>query len=141
LTVCDASVLVALLVPEAQSPSVLKMLQSAAPAFISDFAVGEVYSAIGIKLRTKQISAAQAEAILSDFDLWVGRSAERVVMQHQDMTQAARLVRRFDLGLRMPDALHLALAQRMDAAIATLDRRQSEAARSLDVPVRVFGEI
>jgi predicted nucleic acid-binding protein len=44
-------------------------------------------------------------------------------------------VRRFDLGLRAPDALHLAIARRLDATLVTLDRRLATAARELSVAV------
>jgi len=137
--ICDASVLVALLVPEPSSRAVLAALRDPASAMVSDFAVGEVFSAIAIKVRGKRLGAPEADTVLLDFERWTRRSTQRIAMQHEDMTQAAGLVRRFDLGLRMPDALHLALAQRLDAPIATLDRRQAEAARTLGVAVRVYG--
>jgi predicted nucleic acid-binding protein len=43
--------------------------------------------------------------------------------------------RRFNLGLRAPDALHLAMARRLDATFVTLDRRLATAARELGVAV------
>jgi predicted nucleic acid-binding protein len=44
-------------------------------------------------------------------------------------------VRRFDLGLRAPDALHLAITRRLDATLVTLDRRLAAAANQLGVAV------
>ena len=44
-------------------------------------------------------------------------------------------VRRFDLALRAPDALHLAVARRLDATLVTLDRRLTAAARELGIAV------
>ena len=44
-------------------------------------------------------------------------------------------VRRFDLGLRAPDALHLAIARRLDATLVTLDRRLAAAAGELGIAV------
>jgi hypothetical protein len=46
-------------------------------------------------------------------------------------------VRRFDLGLRAPDALHLATARRLDATLITLDRRLATAAQEMGIPVKV----
>ena len=46
--------------------------------------------------------------------------------------------RRFDLRLRAPDALHLAIACRLDATLVTLDRRLAEAARELGVRSRTL---
>jgi hypothetical protein len=52
-----------------------------------------------------------------------------------DARPADIYARRFDLGLRAPDALHLAIARRLDATLVTLDRRLATAARELGVPV------
>jgi hypothetical protein len=46
---------------------------------------------------------------------------------------AGVFVRRFDLALRVPDALHLAIARRLDVALVTLDRRLATAAGELGV--------
>jgi predicted nucleic acid-binding protein len=43
-------------------------------------------------------------------------------------------VRRFDLKLRAPDALHLAICRRLQARLVTLDNNLARAARALDVP-------
>jgi predicted nucleic acid-binding protein len=40
--------------------------------------------------------------------------------------------------LRTPDALHLAIAARLDASIVTLDRRMERAAREFGIAVEVF---
>ena len=52
-----------------------------------------------------------------------------------DIRLAAAYVRRFDLALRAPDALHLAVAGRLDVPLGTLDRRLATAARELGVAV------
>ena len=46
-------------------------------------------------------------------------------------------VRRFDLRLRALDALHLAIARRVDATLITLDRRLASAARELGIAVEM----
>ena len=40
-----------------------------------------------------------------------------------------------DLGLRTGDALHIAIARRTGATLATFDKRMGEAARSVEVAV------
>jgi uncharacterized protein len=50
-----------------------------------------------------------------------------------DVRLAGIYVRRFDLGLRAPDAVHIAIARRLDATLVTLDRRLAAAARELGV--------
>ena len=45
--------------------------------------------------------------------------------------------RRFDLGLRAPDALHLAITRRLDATLVTLDRRLATAAGELGIAAEV----
>ena len=44
---------------------------------------------------------------------------------------------RLPLALRAPDALHLAIARRLDVALVTLDRRMAAAAKELGVAVEV----
>ncbi len=54
-------------------------------------------------------------------------------MYAADMRLAGVFVRRFDLTLRVPDALHLAIARRLDVALVTLDRRLTTAAGELGI--------
>ncbi len=132
---CDASVLVSFIVPELTSDAVFEMIRVSERAIVSDFAFGEVCSAMSIRVRKSEIDAKEAEKILSLLDDWTDRNAQRVTTEPRDIAQATRLVRRFDLGLKMPDALHLALANRLDAPIATQDRKQAAAATALGLRV------
>ena len=52
-----------------------------------------------------------------------------------DVRVAGSFVRQFDLALRVPDALHLAVARRLDLVLVTLDRRMVAAAKELGVAV------
>jgi predicted nucleic acid-binding protein len=54
-------------------------------------------------------------------------------MYAADIRLAGVFVRRFDLALRVPGALHLAIARRLDVALVTLDRRLATAAGELGV--------
>ena len=54
-----------------------------------------------------------------------------------DVRLAYAYVRRFDLALRAPDALHIAIDRRLDVSLATVDRRLAAAAGELGVTVEV----
>jgi predicted nucleic acid-binding protein len=132
---CDASILVPLFVPEKASERVDAFLRKNMHSLISDFAIGEFSATISTKLRRADITLAQAERILTDFDLWISNNGTRVVTQADDLVIATRLVRRFDLALRMPDALYIALASRLSVSLATLDRHQAIAGRTIGIRV------
>jgi len=68
----------------------------------------------------------------------VRRQVSPVDIQPADARLAYAYVRRFDLMLRTPDALHLAIAARFDASIVTLDRRMERAARELGITVELL---
>jgi hypothetical protein len=52
-------------------------------------------------------------------------------MTSADVTAAAGFLRRLDLTLRRQDALHIAIAQRVGAALFTFDQQMTSAARAL----------
>ena len=83
----------------------------------------------------KNLSLGNAQDRLAAFDDWIAAEANLVDVEGADVRLAARFVRRFDLMLRAPDALHLAMCRRLNATIATLDRRLAVAAQALDIPV------
>ena len=47
----------------------------------------------------------------------------------------ARVLRRLDLPLRTPDAINIAIAQRIDAALATFDDKMRAAATAIGVSI------
>jgi uncharacterized protein len=52
-----------------------------------------------------------------------------------DLRQAERFLRRLDLPLRAPDAIHIAITQRLDLELATFDERMADCAKRLGVKV------
>ena len=52
-----------------------------------------------------------------------------------DIKTAEAFLRRLDLGLRTADALNIAIAQRMRAALITFDERMASSARVLGLSV------
>jgi predicted nucleic acid-binding protein len=48
---------------------------------------------------------------------------------------ADQILRRLDVNLRTPDALHITIAQRLNATLLTFDRSMAAAARALGMAV------
>ena len=105
--------------------------------WVSDFAAAEVASALSRLVRIGRLQAADGTACLFDFDVWRGAMTLSAEIHAVDVRLADAYVRRFDLGLRTPDALHLAIARRLDATLVTLDRRLATAGRELGIAVEV----
>ena len=136
----DASVLVPRLVEEEHSDAVVTYLASNRDErFISDFAAAEVASALSRLVRMHRLTAADAVILLSDFDIWRAETSSVAEVHAVDARLAYAYVRRFELMLRAPDALHLAIARRLDATLVTVDGRLANAARELGVAVKMPG--
>ena len=74
---------------------------------------------------------------LADFDDWRAGATEAADMDPHDCRVANYYVRRFNLGLRAPDALHAAICRRLELRLVTLDRRLAAAAMELGIDVMV----
>jgi predicted nucleic acid-binding protein len=130
----DASVLVALFTEDAltaKADSVLRV--RAAVVAVSDFAAAEFASAVARLVRTRELSTNAARGVFSTFDAWAARAAARVETTAADVAAAAAYLRRLDLTLRTPDALNIAIAQRIDADLLTFDRRMHASAWALGI--------
>ena len=95
---------------------------------------------MGRDVRSDRLTATAGREALDLFDIWTTSVAELVEVLPGDHRTAAGLVRRFDLGLRAPDALHLAVCLRLGLPILTFDRRQAAAAAALGVACDPAGE-
>lgn len=137
---CDTSVLVALLTSESTTPAIKRWFAGLDDSLVSaDWSIAEFHSAIAIKVRTGQLTEAQAAETLELFEqlgagglrwLPVSRSAFRV---------AALLVDDRRYNLRGGDALHLAVAQELGIKrFATLDANQRDYAERLGLGLEVF---
>jgi predicted nucleic acid-binding protein len=131
----DASVVVPVFREEPRSECVGAFLSAArGPLFVSDFAVGEVSSAFARLVRMGEISAENAAARIELLDDWVATIAEPIETDAADIRLAGRIVRRFALGLRFPDAVHIASAQLRSLTLVAGDQLMISAARELGVP-------
>jgi len=134
----DASVVLPTLIAEPTTEAVYDCLGTGdRELLISDFAAAEVAAALSRLVRMALLTNADASARLADFDAWRETMSSPVDIREADVRLAYIYVRRFDLGLRAPDALHLAIARRLDATLVTLDRRLADAARELGVSIDI----
>lgn len=129
-------VLLALLTadPLAQRPD--RMLRREMPVLVvSDWAAAEFASAVARRVGMGQLGVEQAHALFPAFDGWGNGCADRVELAPTDLAVASALLRRLDLALRTPDAVHVAMAQRVDATLATFDAKLADAARRTGLAV------
>ncbi len=135
----DASFILPTLMQEANTEAVYAFITKAEePLVIGEFAAAEVASAMSRLVRTQRLTSSDASRRLADFDAWRTASTGDVDVQASDVRLASLYVRRFDLMLRAPDALHAAICRRADLRLVTLDRRLAAAARALGVTVELL---
>lgn len=140
----DASFLIPMLVREPISEVVRNFIaEIEQELLVSDFAAVEVASGLSRLVRTGLLTAAEATDRLTDFETWRAASATPADGHSADARLAYTYVRRVELMLRAPDALHLAMAHRLQATLVTFDRRLSRAATALgimtQIPERISG--
>lgn len=130
----DADILVSLLSPDANTPRAQAAVGKRLPqVVVSDFGGAEFASAISRRVRMREIPAAEGRSILSDYDRWIAATAEVERILPTDVALCASYLRRLDLPVRTPDALHIALASRLGAAILSLDKQLLSSAAKLGV--------
>lgn len=129
----DTSVLLPAFHEDGHSERVSDWLAGLDNFAFSRWTVAEISSALGIQVRSRRLTAEARRKIESELDGWlVGRPV--CAMTDSDLVQARRLLRD-DVRLRTPDALHLALVQRLGYSLATLDDDMAAAARTLGLEV------
>lgn len=134
----DASVLLPTIIEEPASAAVDRFcVEWPDTLVVSDFAAAEVASGLSRLVRTRQLEPEDARARLTDFDAWRTGATVGFDLVASDARLADIYVRRFDLMLRAPDALHTAICRRLGLTLVTLDRRLATAARELGLEVRI----
>jgi uncharacterized protein len=134
----DASVLVALFTDDPFTLRADTFLRANAWVLIvSDYAAAEFASVIARHVRTRDITPKNARIAFSTFDAWTARATQRTEIRAADVTAAEAFLRRLDLTLRTPDAVNIAIAQRIGATLVTFDDKMIASARALGTPVAV----
>lgn len=132
----DTSVIVALFTNDSLSSKADAFLRANTSQIeISDFAAAEFASAVARKVRTRDLTRADALAAFSTFDEWLVRGVKRLFVRSGDVAAADAILRRLDLSLRAPDALNIALAHRAHATLVTFDKGMAKNARAMNVDV------
>ncbi len=130
----DASVLVALHTPDRFQERATRFIETLRPELLlSDFGAAEFSSAVARMVRTSMLAETEARICFTDFDAWMARGVVEMPVISADIRIADGFVRRLDPPLRAPDAIHLAIAQRLGASLATFDRQMVAAAANFGV--------
>ncbi len=136
----DTCVLLAVLMPEAHSTTAAAFLeQASAPLAISSWSITEIHSALGLKVRTKALSASQAEAVLHGFERSLAPGLLELELEPQDFRNANACLRGWRSSLRAGDALHLAIASGRGATLCSLDAPFVAAAQQLGLDAQLLG--
>jgi predicted nucleic acid-binding protein len=102
---------------------------------VSDLARAEFASVMALRVRTQRMDESAAREAFAKVDTWVAAAALPAKLENGDVLLAERFLRRLDMTLRTQDAMHIALALRLGASLATFDARMAGSARGLGAVV------
>ncbi|MGF1549905.1 MAG: type II toxin-antitoxin system VapC family toxin [Sphingomonadaceae bacterium] len=136
----DSSVVVAALTAEDHTPRAQQWAAQASKGivFISDWVSAEVSAALTAKLRNRDLTESLWREALESYRALGNTSFARLPIRRASFEQAARLVELSRRPLSAGDALHLALAKHHEVVLATLDRRQADAAAALGIAAELI---
>jgi len=124
----DTSVLVPLFFNEAGTARARVEIAREASVWISYWTLAEFSSAVAFKLRSAQVDAPTAATARVLFEKLVASRLTVVDVLREDLVNAAHLCQTTPApGLRTPDALHLAIAQRLRYSMVTFDQALASA--------------
>lgn len=132
----DASVLVPLFTTDPFSAEAAKRLARLADqVLVSDFAAAEFASVVARRVRVRDLTSGEARSAFASFDTWTTQRTVNVATTSTDLAACIGYLRRLDLPVRAPDALHLAIASRERAIFLTFDKHLAGAAKKLGLAV------
>lgn len=128
----DTSVIVAMLTHEPKSAVCIDWFKNQKqPPQSSDWLITEFNSAISLKLRTGQLQAEQATAILQTFETLINGGIKLLPINREIYSQAGALIRSHP-NLRAGDALHLSVASGAEISeFVTLYNNQAKTAQAM----------
>lgn len=139
----DTSALLKRYIPERNSEAFDAYFADHAPASISRLGLVEIRCALARKRRNRQISENRENAAVEEVRTDI-QDGVLVVHPGRDeyFAEAFHLIGRLhDMPLRSLDALHLTIAQSLNAReLATADAVMRDAAQALGIPVVYFGD-
>jgi len=135
----DTNVVVALCVREQDSDRVEAALaRIEEPLATSEWTRVEFTSAIGIKVRSRELTEPLARRALADYYQAFEPGIRVFTPSREDYILAADYLQDLIIGLRSGDALHLAIAVNQKATrLLTLDKVFIKAARGIGLPVEL----
>lgn len=134
----DTSVVVAYYVPEALSTRAQSIYTAQSAPTISELVELEFFAALSLRLRTGDLERTQAERVASLFLSHLDGGWYTRIHLHAGHYLAARgFIARFDLPLKSPDALHLAVSASERLSLVTADRQLARNAESLGLEVEL----
>lgn len=132
----DTSVIISHFVDDANSDRADALIAGVSDDIvISDLCATEFAAGLARLVRMAELAADTAQATFSNFDIWTSDVALRIVPTNADWVATERLLRRLEFPLRMPDMLHIAIATRAGAELATFDDRMRKVATALGLLV------
>lgn len=128
----DTSVLGAIFFREAGAEDLLDRLEASSSngLRISAWSLTELASVGAIKQRMEFIDGMTRQHAMATFQRFASDNLELAEVDPADFREAATIIDR-SLDLRAGDALHLAIARRLDCTLLTLDKQQADAARGI----------
>lgn len=131
----DTSVLVAALTTEPHTLRAERFLTAGVTGdlAISEWVIAEFSSALSMKLRIGAIDTEARRSGLEALGIMIAQSLVLLPVMSTHFRTAARFADQHRLGLRAPDALHLAVAAEHGAVLCTLDKRLAGAGKALGV--------
>ncbi len=135
----DASVVVSLFVGDAHTERAKRLVSNQALLSLSDLTAAEFSSALAIHYRTGLATDVDVRAAFTLFDTWCELIPNRVEVLSSDIRGAQALIRQLDHPLKTPDAIHIMIARRLNASLATFDNALAREAGRLGLPLEHDG--
>jgi uncharacterized protein len=136
----DTSAIVGLFATDAHGDKIRTFLATEKPyVYISNFAAAEFSSVMSMRVRQYALRLDHARQTLFAFDTWRDSETTILGIDNEDIQRADIFIRRFELKLRAPDALHAALCHRHQLKMISFDTGLASAMKMLTLDVSVPG--
>ena len=105
---------------------------------VSYWTKAEFTSLTARRFRMKELTKADSEKILDEFEEYISTSFETLIPMASDFSLAITFIKKYETKLRAGDALHLAIAKNRNVnAFYTLDKQLVSASKLLGIPVSI----